>query len=169
MVCPSPLSDLTISSPNHYDCILLIIVLYYCVLFFYYCILFHLSLASWLLFSNKSSVQCANEGLIAVGTVCRVFVYRGRRRAVSPASCLQHVAACTERCNDVVTCSANQRLLQECRYVRSVDDVHFINPIPRLPPLGRSVIKHLNTQKYLNTKSAKKYLVNLNILSKSSI
>jgi len=36
LVCPSPLSDLTISSPNHYDCILLIIVLYYCVLFFYY-------------------------------------------------------------------------------------------------------------------------------------
>ena len=40
LVCPSPLSDLTRSSPNHYDCILLIIVLYYCVLFFYYCILF---------------------------------------------------------------------------------------------------------------------------------
>jgi len=40
LVCPSPLSDLTISSPNHYDCILLIIVLYYCVLLFYYCILF---------------------------------------------------------------------------------------------------------------------------------
>jgi len=39
LVCPSPLSDLTISSPNHYDCILLIIVLYYCVLLFY-CILF---------------------------------------------------------------------------------------------------------------------------------
>ena len=36
----SPLSDLTISSPNHYDCIVLIIVLYYCVLLFYYCILF---------------------------------------------------------------------------------------------------------------------------------
>jgi len=29
LVCPSPLSDLTISSPNHYDCIVLIIVLYY--------------------------------------------------------------------------------------------------------------------------------------------
>ena len=29
----SPLSDLTISSANHYDCILLIIVLYCCVLF----------------------------------------------------------------------------------------------------------------------------------------
>jgi len=40
LVCPSPLSDLTISSPNHYDCIVLIIVLYYCVLLFYYCILF---------------------------------------------------------------------------------------------------------------------------------
>ena len=36
----SPLSDLTISSANHYDCILLIIVLYFWVLFFYYCILF---------------------------------------------------------------------------------------------------------------------------------
>jgi len=47
------LSDLIISSPNRYDCILLIIVLYYCVLFFYYCIFFHISLASWLLFSNK--------------------------------------------------------------------------------------------------------------------
>jgi len=58
---PYPLSDLTISSPSHYDCIVLIIVLYYCVLLFYYCILFSpLSLASWLLFSNKvqfSSVQ----------------------------------------------------------------------------------------------------------------
>jgi len=40
LVCPSPLSDLTISSPNHYDCIVLIVVLYYCVLLFYYCILF---------------------------------------------------------------------------------------------------------------------------------
>ena len=40
LVCPSPLSDLTISSPNHYYCIVLIIVLYYCVLLFYYCILF---------------------------------------------------------------------------------------------------------------------------------
>ena len=40
LVCPSPLSDLTISSPNRYDCIVLIIVLYYCVLLFYYCILF---------------------------------------------------------------------------------------------------------------------------------
>jgi len=38
LVCPSPLSDL-LSSPNHYDCIVLIIVLYYCVLLlFYYCI-----------------------------------------------------------------------------------------------------------------------------------
>jgi len=35
LVCPCPLS-----SPNHYDCIVLIIVLYYCVLLFYYCILF---------------------------------------------------------------------------------------------------------------------------------
>jgi len=33
-------SMVTISSPNHYDCIVLIIVLYYCVLLFYYCILF---------------------------------------------------------------------------------------------------------------------------------
>ena len=39
-VCSSPLSDLTISSPNINDCIPLTIVLYYCVLFFYYCILF---------------------------------------------------------------------------------------------------------------------------------
>jgi len=40
LVCPSPLSVLTIFSPNLYDCIVLITVLYYCVLFFYYCILF---------------------------------------------------------------------------------------------------------------------------------
>ena len=40
LVCPSQLSDLTISSPNHYDCIVLILVLYYCVLLLYYCILF---------------------------------------------------------------------------------------------------------------------------------
>jgi len=33
-------SMVTISSPNHYDCIVLIIVLYYCVLLFYDCILF---------------------------------------------------------------------------------------------------------------------------------
>ena len=36
LVCPSPLSDLTRSSPNHYDCILLIIVLYYCVFLLLY-------------------------------------------------------------------------------------------------------------------------------------
>ena len=60
LVCPSPLSDLTISSPNHYDCIVLIIVLYYCVLLFYYCILFSPLFSLMLLFSNKvqfSSVQ----------------------------------------------------------------------------------------------------------------
>ena len=34
-LCPSPLSDLTISSPNHYHCIVLIIVLYCCVLLLY--------------------------------------------------------------------------------------------------------------------------------------
>jgi len=34
LVCPSPLSDLTISSPSHYDCISYIIV------FFFYCISF---------------------------------------------------------------------------------------------------------------------------------
>jgi len=62
LVCPSPLSDLTISSPNLYDCIVLIIVLYYCVLFFFIIVsCFHLSLASWLLFSNKSSVQFSSN------------------------------------------------------------------------------------------------------------
>jgi len=70
LVCPSPLSDLTISSASHYYyCIPLIIVLYYCVLLFYYCSLscFHLSLASWLLFSNKSSVQFS--GLLVFGVM----------------------------------------------------------------------------------------------------
>jgi len=64
LVCPSPLSDLTISIRNHYDYIVLIIVLYYCVLFFLLLCLVFTSLASWLLFSNKvqfsstSSTNC---------------------------------------------------------------------------------------------------------------
>ena len=64
LVCPSPLSDLTISSPNHYDCIVLVIVLYYCVLLFYYCILFSPLFSLLLLFSNK--VQFSSDLVSAV-------------------------------------------------------------------------------------------------------
>jgi len=61
-VCHSPLSDLTISSPNHYDCILLMFVLYYRFYSFIIVFCFRLSLASWLLFSNKSLIQYTNIG-----------------------------------------------------------------------------------------------------------
>ena len=56
LVCPSQLSDLTISSLNHYHCILNHCFILLCFPFIIVSC-FHLSLASWLLFSNKISVQ----------------------------------------------------------------------------------------------------------------
>jgi len=67
LVCLSPLSDLTISSPNHYDCILNHCFILLCFSFIIVSC-FHLSLASWLLFSNKSSVQFSTSNINLIST-----------------------------------------------------------------------------------------------------
>jgi len=72
LVYPSPLSDLTICSPNHYHCILNHCFILLCFLNFIIVSCFHLSSASWLLFSNKSSVQSIGSMSVS-GTVSEIF------------------------------------------------------------------------------------------------